>query len=517
MAQREIRPSAPPSLDFDEILSEIRSCHAKSVTLAAQALAQDESNNNAEAMALYLKALRHSENGLQHNIHDFEPTARGWDQARDMQEQIISTIANIRQRIYHLQSVNQQESHFNPQLESPPTYSLHDPLSYQTMPEQFMGSDAMAEPLLTIESGAQIYFVSAESEVESMPPSYPASLKVVLLRKEYLTQGGPQAILQVGDWVYPLANNQMPVLKSANGAYMFPKCTESGIQEGYAIGVVISSNVSREYVEMFESILQNYAAFQTEDPDEGFVDLSEFVGTFSEADDYVPPAISDRMATSVANGATALSQHVQRGTQYATDFVENSANNIKAKLTPADGKVTINPYFKKGLEYTYEAANNTVKVKNWLIQWLCSVTTSVGQQISPYFTSVVDQSPDGTRGSVYGALKVVKSGFVGFGKIWTELEKAGSTIALAVTTATVKNMEYKYGPEAGEATNLAMGAAVNFGATVFALDYLGSKVIADIAVSCTEPKVEYKASDHTVTFHNSFKADEQPPDDGRSI
>nr|XP_039265045.1 spartin-like [Styela clava] len=513
MAQQVIRPSTPPA--FDEILNEIRSCHAKSVSLASQALAQDDANNNADAMALYLQALRHSENGLRHNIHDFEQSSAGWEQARQMQEQIISTIANIRQRIYHLQSFDESGNQDVPQLESPPTYSLHDPLSSQSGP-QFHDSDIMADPLLSIESGAQIYFVSAESQVESMPPSYPASLQIVLLKEDSVTPGGPQAILQVGDWVYPLANNQMPVLKSANGAYMFPKCTEDGIQEGYAIGVVISSNVSRDYVEMFENILQTYAAFQIENPDEGFVDLSEFIGAFSEADDYIPPSMSDRMAASVTNGATALSQHVRNGTDYATNLVESSANNIKAKLTPAEGKVTVNPYIKRGLEYTYNAADTTVRVKNWLVQWLCSITTSVGQQVAPYFTKAIEDSPENTSTNVYGALKVVKSGLAGFGKIWTELEKAGSTIAQAVTTATVKNMEYKYGPDAAEATNLAMGAAVNLGATAFALDNLGTKVIADIAASCDEQRVEYKSANETVSFHNSFK-DDQQPDSFRNI
>ena len=68
---------------------------------------------------------------------------------------------------------------------------------------------------------------------------------------------GEQApsFLQVGTWVYPLVRGKSPVLKSKEGAYMFPDLDESLV--GNAIGLILPNDILDVEKQQFEAILQS--------------------------------------------------------------------------------------------------------------------------------------------------------------------------------------------------------------------------------------------------------------------
>lgn len=98
-------------------------------------------------------------------------------------------------------------------------------------------------------------------------------------------------------------------------------------------------------------------------------------------------------------------------------------------------------------------------------------------------TQVVDSTSETTQSGINDARSVMHASLTSFAKIWAELESSASKIKVAVTSAMVKNVEYKYGRDAGDAANLAIGAVASIGETAFTLDNIGAKVIADVGNS----------------------------------
>ncbi|PIO38331.1 hypothetical protein AB205_0083480 [Aquarana catesbeiana] len=82
----------------------------------------------------------------------------------------------------------------------------------------------------------------------------------------------------------------------------------------------------------------------------------------------------------------------------------------------------------------------------------------------------------------------------GFATVWLGLEYAGKNIAKSVATETVHTVKYKYGKDAGHATNDAVNSAINVGVTAFNIDHLGVKAIVKKTAKETSHAIldEYK-------------------------
>lgn len=493
---------------FQDVVNEVRSCHEKAVSAFSDAVRYDESNDESAAIANYLTALRYSEDGLRHNVFEHEPNDDLWNEIREMQERMIVFQGNAKQRIYELQSNTTVSLGTCNEVGLPPPYALHDPVN--PTPASPNSSEVEASTMLLIENGVQLYFVSSDDQVGTPPPCYPTSLAVLRLNNG-TNDESPEVILQVGEKAYPLVKNQMPVYKSSNGVYMFPNCNESGIVDG-SFGIVIPQTVPREVKENFEEILEKYGAYKVDNPDDEFVDLSEYVKNNTCEDmDYIPRKMTERIAFSLFNGANFISHKLQSGTYYTTNAVESYSEGMISKTIPSKSGITVHPMVKKGLEYTNTVAKTTVIIKNWLVEWLRQITVAVGQQVGPYLTQAADSTSETTKTGIDGARSVMHASLTSFAKIWAELENSASKITTAVTSAMVKNVEYKYGRDAGDATNLAIGAVASIGETAFALDNIGAKVIADLGsnsnYSCSTSGSQPVESITTHDNHDGGKVD----------
>ena len=108
-----------------------------------------------------------------------------------------------------------------------------------------MPSDAII--LFTIAGKVQIFYISKNGNVSA--PSYPSSLFIFKFKIDDTT-----AFLKVGDWVYPLVKGKSPILKSNEGAYLFPDLDEN--VEGNAIGLILPSDILPIEKQELETILQ---------------------------------------------------------------------------------------------------------------------------------------------------------------------------------------------------------------------------------------------------------------------
>ena len=134
-------------------------------------------------------------------------------------------------------------------IDPPPSYeeSLNNNENYEipTVPSD-------AQILFTIAGQVQIFYIKSSGEVSA--PSYPSSLFVFKFCSNDSKDSDTAAFLQVGTWVYPLIKGKSPVLKSNEGAYMFPDLDES--IEGNAIGLILPNDILDVEKLEFERLLQ---------------------------------------------------------------------------------------------------------------------------------------------------------------------------------------------------------------------------------------------------------------------
>ena len=117
-------------------------------------------------------------------------------------------------------------------MDPPPTYeeSLEEQKSNNDDESIIPSVPSDAQILFTIAGLVQIFYIKIDGSVSA--PSYPSSLFIF----RFCDSKEDSAFLQVGTWVYPLIKGKSPILKSNEGAYMFPDLDES--IEGNAIGNV---------------------------------------------------------------------------------------------------------------------------------------------------------------------------------------------------------------------------------------------------------------------------------------
>ncbi|KAM4682507.1 spartin isoform 6-T8 [Amazona ochrocephala] len=373
----------------------------------------------------------------------------------------------------------------------------------QPPPLENLGVDA--DELILIPQGVQIFFVTPDGQVSA--PSYPGYLRIVkfLDTDSETAQNRPPAFLQVCDWLYPLMRNQSPVLCCNTGVYMFPD-TMSQIPGSY-VGLVLSSELPAADRELFEDLLKQMSDLRIQVPGS-----HERVGLSSE----LP-------ATERVN--------------FEDKFKQMSGHKVQPSDTSGDA---INLSQTVRIEPQPEGAENQKELPEWSekvahgilsVEGVCSIASCVGKELAPHVkkhgSKLVPESfkkdKDG-KSTLDGALVVAASGvqgngnpicffnciffsavdsnkliiFTGFSTVWQGLESAAKCIAKSVSTETVKTVKYKYGDDAGHATDNAMNSAINVGVTAFNIDNIGIKAVVKRTAKETGHAVldEYKVLDN---------------------
>ncbi|XP_044298599.1 LOW QUALITY PROTEIN: spartin [Varanus komodoensis] len=418
----------------------------------------------------------------------------------------------------------------------------------QPPPVQSLGVDA--DELILIPHGVQIFYVAPDGQVSA--PSYPGYLRIVkfLDTEAAAAQNRPPAFLQVCDWLYPLMNNQSPVLSCNTGVYMFPDLMSQ--VSGSYVGVVLSSELPAADRELFEDLLKQLCDLRVQVPGsheriglssehsrsykELFEDLlkqrSDYRAKPTEASssvinlaDTVPiqpmpeqrerelPEWSEKVAHGILTGASWVSWGLVKGAEYTGKAIQKGASKLREHIQPEEKPLEVNPTVAKGLHVTKQATVGAVKVSQFLVDGVCSIASCVGRELAPHVkkhgSKLVPESlkkdKDG-KSTFDGALVVAASGVQGFSTIWQGLESAAKCIAKNVSKETVQTVKYKYGDDAGHATDNAVNSAINVGVTAFNIDNIGIKAMVKKTAKETGHAVldEYK-----IVGKNEFKAIEK--------
>ncbi|NXE32061.1 SPART protein, partial [Ptilorrhoa leucosticta] len=377
----------------------------------------------------------------------------------------------------------------------------------QPPPLENLGVDA--DELILIPQGVQIFFVTPDGQVSA--PSYPGYLRIVkfLDTDSEAAQNRPPAFLQVCDWLYPLMSNQSPVLCCNTGVYMFPDAM-SQIPGSY-VGVVLSSELPAADRELFEDLLKQMSDLRIQ-PSEASSDAVHLPQTVhiqpqpeGAEDQKELPEWSEKVAHGILSGASWLSWGLMKGAEYTGKAIHKGASKLREHIQPEEKPVEVNPTVAKGLHVAKQATGGAVKVSQFLVEGVCSIASCVGKELAPHVkkhgSKLVPESlkkdKDG-KSTFDGALVVAASGVQGrFSTVWQGLESAAKCIAKSVSTETVKTVKYKYGEDAGHATDDAMNSAINVGVAAFNIENIGIKSVVKKTAKETGHAVldEYKVLD----------------------
>ncbi|PIO38330.1 hypothetical protein AB205_0083480 [Aquarana catesbeiana] len=200
-------------------------------------------------------------------------------------------------------------------------------------------------------------------------------------------------------------------------------------------------------------------------------------------------------------GASWLNWGLVKGAELTERAIHKGATKLREHIQPEDRPMEVNPTVAKGLHVAQQATGGAVKVSQFLVDGVCAIASCVGRELGPHVkkhgSKLIPESlkkdKDG-KSPLDGAMVVAASGVQGFATVWLGLEYAGKNIAKSVATETVHTVKYKYGKDAGHATNDAVNSAINVGVTAFNIDHLGVKAIVKKTAKETSHAIldEYK-------------------------
>ncbi|EOB02126.1 Spartin, partial [Anas platyrhynchos] len=216
------------------------------------------------------------------------------------------------------------------------------------------------------------------------------------------------------------------------------------------------------------------------------------------------PEWSEKVAHGILSGASWVSWGLIKGAEYTGKAIHKGASKLREHIQPEEKPLEVNPTVAKGLHVAKQATGGAVKVSQFLVEGVCSIASCVGKELAPHVkkhgSKLVPESlkkdKDG-KSTFDGALVVAASGVQGFSTVWQGLESAAKCIAKSVSTETVKTVKYKYGDDAGHATDNAVNSAINVGVTAFNIDNIGIKAVVKRTAKETGHAVldEYKVLD----------------------
>ncbi|XP_069615058.1 spartin-like isoform X1 [Ranitomeya imitator] len=368
----------------------------------------------------------------------------------------------------------------------------------QPPPVQSLGVDA--EELILIPRGVQIFYVTPDGLVSA--PSYPGYLRIInfMDTSSEMDPNRPPAFLQVCDWLYPLMSNQSPVLLSNNGVYMFPDLMSQ--LPGSYVGVVLSAELPAADLELFEDLMKQMSDLRIQ-PGEAsgeVIDLTRTIHVISmpepepmPKEEEEQPPWSEKVAQGIRQGASWLSSGLVKGAELTEKNIHKGATKLREHIQPGDKPIEVNPTVVKGLNIAKQATGGAVKVSHFLVDGVCAVASCVGRELGPHvkkhgsklLPESLKRDKDG-KSPLDGAMVVAASGVQGFATVWQGLEYAAKNVTKSVASETVHTVNYKYGKDAGQATDDAVNSAINVGVTALTIDHLGVKAI----VKKSETKVK---------------------------
>ncbi|XP_061902176.1 spartin-like [Entelurus aequoreus] len=385
------------------------------------------------------------------------------------------------------------ESQALPPVYTPQPADGHLSLAHTPAQGEWRGAELEnRNELLLIPSGVQMFFVAPGGQVSAL--SQPGYLRIIAFDAQSQDPPGGRGpvFMDVCGWLYSLSPS-MPVLLAPSDIFMFPDTLAP--VSGAFVGVVLSSQLPAADTAMFHDLIKQLTDFRVQRPDDvgsGVISLSETVPLGPQVmlpgatvKEKAPlPTWSEKMGGGILSGATVLGQEVVRGAEATSRVISQGALKIRARLSPEDTPSEVSPHLSRSLHVAKQATEGAKRVSQFLVDGVSTVAEHLAEKVAPHLkkhgSKMIPESMKGKEGepsNMEGAKFVALSSLQGFNAVWTSLETSAKLIGRSVSSETVQTVTYKYGDEAGQATDTALRSATNVVVTAHNVDNLGIKAI----------------------------------------
>ncbi|KAF7652490.1 hypothetical protein LDENG_00095630 [Lucifuga dentata] len=351
-----------------------------------------------------------------------------------------------------------------------------------------------------------MFFVAPNRQVSSLV--HPGFLRIIMYddQQKHSSVGRPSAFLQVCDWLY-LLTADTPVLLANSGIFMFPAATP-----GSYMGIVLSSELPAALREKFQDLLSELTDLRFQAPVEGpeseIINLSETVPLGPTEDPAAHPVWSEKMSQRILSGALWLSHGFVKGGEATSRAIHKGAAKMRDHMTPEETPSEVSPRVHKGLHVAQQATGGTLQVSQFLVNGVSTLVGHVADKMAPHVkkqgAKLIPESMkkrnDGQPSKLDGVKLVMASSVKGFTTAWAGLEAGAKQVGKSVTSETVTTVTYKYGDEAGKATDTALRSVVNVGLTAYNIDNLGLKAILKTAGKETAKSMAKDEKEQTEEF-----------------
>uniref|UniRef100_A0A3Q4HJA5 Spartin-like n=1 Tax=Neolamprologus brichardi TaxID=32507 RepID=A0A3Q4HJA5_NEOBR len=508
----------------------------------SRGLAAEEAEKRAEALECYRKGRLHLTQGLEVPTGGQRQQGANWDTARQLQQKMRDTLKTIENHLSDLETsqltrtANQRDHPASPPApdtlpavvsktiamaspaEQPPAYTpqptdghrivAYAPVEGGFCPGRQTGAVAgeNGTELLCIPSGVQLFFVAPNGQVSSL--SSPGYLRIIVVDSQ---QDSPGSCYQpayqwydVCDWMYPLTKDT-PVLLANSGIFMFPDSLAE--MPGCYAGIVLSSELPPADLQTFQDLLSQLAEFRIQVSFYFLLETNarvlEPTTSAGEQEKLPLPGWSEKMGQGILTGALRLSDSLIKGAEATGRAIHKGAAKIRDQLTPEETPSEVSPSTTKRLEMARKATGGAVRVSQFLVNGVGTVAEKLAEKMAPHVKKhgaklvpeALKKKEDGQASKMDGAKFVAVSTVHGLATIWSSLETGAKLVGKSVAAETVSTVTYKYGNNAGEATNTGLQSVINIGVTANNIDNVGIKAFFKKAGKCTAKELAGKSNE----------------------
>ncbi|XP_050293019.1 protein spartin [Anthonomus grandis grandis] len=456
------------SLMWNSTYLSIKTKHDLAYKIIEDAIRLEEQEKPQEAIEKYKDGIKLIDEILRIPVQCPEKPNDTWGKACEMIQKIKRTRAEVLTRINSIQTSPGFQS---TSCEPPPSYEeaisssdeSTDPprVTYKDLATalQELSVDPnqhINEELVYTYPGVRLYFISPNGEVVSTRE--PHTLRISLV--EGSEPNTPRAILQIGDWVYPLVPGVSPCYRTDYGAFILPDVYSN--VPGSSVGIILPSDADAEVFDLLESILHGIITQETEQ------EIFKEKRRRQEKEDA-----SARISNNIINGAWTISQGIIRGAHKAGDFINRKIPTLIEKLSPSDQPTNVPKPVSKGIKIAENATSKAVKVTGFVAEKVGEGTMRLGQFLAPHIqkqgtkllASGFNMPEREAENKMKSVLTVAAGAVEGFSTIYRGLETSAGILGNSLKDNTVKVVEHKWGPQCANTTEVSLNTVGNMYST----------------------------------------------------
>lgn len=271
--------------------------------------------------------------------------------------------------------------------------------------------------------------------------------------------GNPDAIIQVGPWVYPLNPATSAILKNELGVYVVPNPTSEN--SDMFVGIILPRTIDKKLQDEFESVLEQYATVRT----------SGVVGAMSNEQRQ---RTSERIASFLLQSGQRFAQGVKGAADKTQGYMNEHGTKYRSTMIPTDKPVNINPALRYGVLMVYKGSKSFAKVTKFVLDRVGEMGINIGKRMA----GTVGGGTSGGSRLIGGAATILGGGITGASVVWISLEDASRQMFHSFADETVEMVKVRYGEPASLTTYHALHGAGHTTLSAFQLWDLGPRSIA---------------------------------------